>query len=78
MREPIQRYPPNFPNLLASLDILFLANRLANVDHGWRDPALSEPFDDAILRQLFDAEALRTLLADSADDVASLKNALST
>jgi putative nucleotidyltransferase with HDIG domain len=59
-------------------DILFVANRLANVDHGWRDPALSEPFDDAILRQLFDAEALRTLLADSADDVASLKNALST
>ena len=59
-------------------DVLFVANRLANVEHGWRDPALGELTDPSLLGQLFDAEALSTLLAESAEDVASLKSALAT
>jgi HD-like signal output (HDOD) protein len=59
-------------------DLIFVANRLANVRHGWRDPSLCEPVDATILFQLFDNEGLNTLLAESAEDVASLKNALGT
>jgi HD-like signal output (HDOD) protein len=59
-------------------DVLFVANRLANVQHGWRDPGLCELPDPNVLGQLFDAEALSTLLAESAEDVASLKSALAT
>ena len=59
-------------------DVLFVANRLANLQHGWRDPGLCELPDPAILSQLFDADALSTLLAESAEDVASLKSALAT
>ena len=59
-------------------DVLFVANRLANVEHGWRDPGLCELPDPTILGQLFDGEALSTMLAESAEDVASLKSALAT
>ncbi|WP_291989318.1 HDOD domain-containing protein [Candidatus Accumulibacter sp. ACC007] len=57
-------------------EVLFVANRLANVQHGWRDPAYSAPPDAAVVAQLFAADELEPLLAESADDVASLKAAL--
>jgi putative nucleotidyltransferase with HDIG domain len=59
-------------------DVLFVANRLANVEHGWRDPALCELPAPTVLGQLFDGEALSAMLAESAEDVASLKSALAT
>ncbi|WP_374680799.1 HDOD domain-containing protein [Accumulibacter sp.] len=57
-------------------EVLFVANRLANVQHGWRDPAYSAPPDAAVVAQIFAADELEPLLAESADDVASLKAAL--
>ncbi|EXI84410.1 MAG: putative domain HDIG [Candidatus Accumulibacter regalis] len=57
-------------------EVLFVANRLANVQHGWRDDAYSAPPDAAVVAQLFAADELEPLLAESADDVASLKAAL--
>jgi hypothetical protein len=57
-------------------DILFVANRLANVDHGWRDPAFCRslsPDGSIAASSSSTPDALATLLADSADDVASLK-----
>jgi HD-like signal output (HDOD) protein len=59
-------------------EVLFVANRLANVEHAWRDPKFCEAVDATSLSALFDAEELRALLADSAEDVDSLKRALST
>lgn len=62
---------------LATLaDLLFVANKLANVQQPWREPQFLEPVDLSVLSQLFDADALSTLLAESADDVAGLKSAL--
>lgn len=62
---------------LATLaDLLFVANKLANVQQPWRDPQFLEPVDLSVLSQLFDADTLSTLLAESADDVAGLKSAL--
>jgi HD-like signal output (HDOD) protein len=57
-------------------DVVFVANRLANVDHGWRDAAFCELPDGGIAAQFFDPDSLATLLAESAEDVASLKAAL--
>lgn len=57
-------------------DVLFVANRLANLQHGWRDSLFCVPLDPAKLSQLFDTQALGTLLAESAEDLASLKSAL--
>ncbi|EXI74584.1 MAG TPA: HDOD domain-containing protein [Candidatus Accumulibacter phosphatis] len=57
-------------------DIVFVANRLSGVEHGWRDAAFGELPDASIACQFFDADALATLLAESADDVNSLKAAL--
>jgi len=59
-------------------DVLFVANRLANVEHGWREPGLCELPAPTVLDQLFDGEALSAMLAESAEDVASLKSALAT
>jgi len=57
-------------------DVLLVANKLANLEHPWRDPELADRVDTTLLSQLFDADAITTLLAESADDLASLKNAL--
>lgn len=57
-------------------DLIFVANRLAGIRHGWRNPALAGLPDPTTSCQFFDAEALNTLLAESAEDVASLKAAL--
>lgn len=57
-------------------DVLFVANRLANLEHAWRDPTFSEPVDASALSEFFDAEALSAVLADSAAEVVSLKGVL--
>ncbi|HRF71412.1 MAG TPA: HDOD domain-containing protein [Accumulibacter sp.] len=57
-------------------DVLFVANRLASLEHGWRDPTLSDAAPANSLSDLFDAEALGALLADSAEEVSSLKSVL--
>ena len=57
-------------------EVLFVANSLANSQHGWRDPKFGEPVDTALVSELFDAATLSALLAESAEDVASLKSAL--
>lgn len=59
-------------------DVLFVANKLANVAHGWRDAHLSDAVDTSMLAGIFNEEQLKELLAESADDVASLKSALGT
>lgn len=59
-------------------EVLFVANKLANVDHAWRNPKFCEVVDASSLSALFDADELRALLADSAEDVDSLKRALNT
>jgi len=57
-------------------DVLLVANKLANLEHPWRDPELADRVDTTLLSQLFDADAITTLLAESFDDLASLKTAL--
>jgi len=59
-------------------DVVFVANRLANAGHGWRDAACCELPDASIASAFFAPDALATLLAESAEDVASLKAALSS
>ena len=59
-------------------DVLFVANKLANVQNGWRDAQFTPAVDTSILSRLFDSAALGALLAESAEDVASLKSALGT
>ena len=59
-------------------DVLFVANKLASVEHAWRDLQFSAPVDADALSHLYDAAALGALLVESAEDVASLKSALGT
>ncbi|HPT49111.1 MAG TPA: HDOD domain-containing protein [Accumulibacter sp.] len=58
-------------------DVLFVANKLANIKHGWRDSSYSAQPDPSTFSQWFDAKALSAVLAESEQDVASLKQALS-
>jgi HD-like signal output (HDOD) protein len=58
-------------------DVLFVANKLANTLGGWRDPAFGETVVDlASLAGVLDAEAIKTLLFESEEEVQSLKAAL--
>jgi HD-like signal output (HDOD) protein len=57
-------------------DVLFVANKLANMQGGWRDPEFAEAVDTSALAGLFDADATAVLLAESAEEVQSLKAAL--
>ena len=57
-------------------DVLFVANKLANLKTTWRNPESDEEDNLSALNGLFDAEAISTLLAESEEDVASLKAAL--
>ncbi|WP_300454870.1 HDOD domain-containing protein [Accumulibacter sp.] len=59
-------------------DVLFVANKLANVQQGWRDPQYCAAVDTTVLAHLYDPEVLGALLSESAEDVASLKSALGT
>ena len=62
--------------LTTPAETLFIANKLANLHHAWRHPEFSDPVDTTVVAQLFAAQELQTLLAESAEDVASLKSAL--
>ena len=57
-------------------DVLFVANKLANLKTTWRNPESDGEDNLSALNGLFDAEAISTLLAESEEDVASLKAAL--
>ena len=57
-------------------DVLFVANKLANTQAGWRDPEYAEAVDTSALAEMFDSDAIAALLAESAEEVQSLKAAL--
>ena len=57
-------------------DVLFVANKLANLQSSWRNEEVNYELTVAALSGLFDAEAITGLLAESEDDVTSLKAAL--
>lgn len=57
-------------------DILYVANKLANRQSGWRDPAFSAPVDTVLPEGLFDEQAVLDTLAESDEEVSSLKAAL--
>ena len=57
-------------------DVLFVANKLANITGSWRDPAYAPVVDTSALSALFDEAALRDLLAESDEEVTSLKAGL--
>jgi HD-like signal output (HDOD) protein len=57
-------------------DVLFVANKLANTQGGWRDPEYAEVVDTSALAGMFDNDAIAALLAESAEEVQSLKAAL--
>jgi len=57
-------------------DVLFIANKLANTQTGWRDPDFGAAVDTSALAAIFDAEAMAALLAESEAEVRSLKAAL--
>jgi HD-like signal output (HDOD) protein len=57
-------------------DVLYVANKIANRTSSWRDPALDGAVDTSILETIFDAEALAEIVAESEEEVLSLKAAL--
>ena len=57
-------------------DALFVANKLANTVSGWRDPEDGAAVDVSGLGALFDEEAIAALIAESAEEVQSIKSAL--
>jgi HD-like signal output (HDOD) protein len=57
-------------------DVLFVANKLANTQSGWRDPEYAEAVDTSALAEMFDKDAIAALLAESTEEVQSLKAAL--
>jgi HD-like signal output (HDOD) protein len=57
-------------------DVLFVANKLANTQGGWRDPEFGEAVDTSALAAMFDTDAIAALLTESEEEVQSLKAAL--
>jgi len=57
-------------------DVLYIANKIANRDHAWRDPAFGGAVDTTVLDRLFDAALLAEIVQESQDEVQSLKVAL--
>ncbi len=57
-------------------DILFVANKLANTRGSWRDPEFGDAVDTSALAGLFNTEEMAALLAESEEEVQSLKAAL--
>lgn len=64
------------PALKTLADVLFVANKLANMRGGWRDPEFDAAVDGSALEGIFDADAIAALLAESEEEVQSLKAAL--
>lgn len=58
-------------------EVLYVANKIANRSASWRDPEFVESaVDTSILDTLFDAATLQELIAESEEEVSSLKAAL--
>jgi HD superfamily phosphohydrolase YqeK len=57
-------------------DVLYVANKIANRTASWRDPALDAAVDTSMLENIFDAETLAEIVAESEEEVQSLKSAL--
>lgn len=57
-------------------NVLFIANKIANRTSSWRDPELDGEIDTSMLDTLFDAETLAEIVAESEEEVQSLKVAL--
>lgn len=76
--EAVQEHENERPISVVSTlsDVLFVANKLANTQAGWRDPEFASRVDTSALTSLFDAETIAALLAESDEEVQSLKAAL--
>lgn len=57
-------------------DVLYVANKIANRNFGWRDPRFGMDVDTSILDRLFEADFLEEIIAESEEEVQSLKAAL--
>lgn len=57
-------------------DILYVANQLANLRKSWREEAFIVKPDANLFARWFESGSLATLMAESAEDIASLKSAL--
>ncbi|MBN9423545.1 MAG: metal-dependent phosphohydrolase [Candidatus Accumulibacter sp. 66-26] len=57
-------------------DVLFVANKLANLESGWRDPEFGTAPDTSALAGLFDDAAIAALLAESEEELSALRSAL--
>ena len=63
-------------NLKSLTDVLYVANKIANRTATWRDPVLDVAVDTSMLETIFDAETLAEIVAESEEEVQSLKSAL--
>lgn len=57
-------------------DVLYVANKIANRSASWRDAEIDPLVDTSMLDDIFDAETLAEIVAESEEEVASLKSAL--
>lgn len=57
-------------------DVLYVANKIANLSSPWRDPQYGNDVDTSMLEGMFDAEALKEIIDESEEEVQSLKAAL--
>lgn len=57
-------------------DVLYVANKIANRSASWRDAEIDPPVDTSMLEDIFDAATLAEIVAESEEEVASLKSAL--
>lgn len=57
-------------------DVLYVANRMANLSFSWRDAEVGTVVNTTSLDSLFDEDSRQQLLAASDEEVASLKSAL--
>jgi HD-like signal output (HDOD) protein len=57
-------------------DVLYVANKIANRTSCWRDPELDGEVDTSMLEDILDAETMAEIIAESEEEVLSLKSAL--
>ena len=57
-------------------DVLYVANKIANLTCSWRDPAFDAGGDTSVVATLFDDGQLEEIIEESQEEVQSLKSAL--
>ncbi|RIX48963.1 MAG: HDOD domain-containing protein [Rhodocyclales bacterium GT-UBC] len=57
-------------------DVLYVANKIANRTSSWRDPEFGEAVDTSMLEDIIDTDTLNEIIAESEEEVLSLKAAL--